>query len=707
MNLVRETTKSAASLVAAALLCCMLALIACAIVPEKAYASGSSYGFSDVRGDEWFAIDEVLGYAIDKGILKGYSNGRFGPYDSVTRGQVAVVLHRMAGELEVQSAEPFYDVDYGRYYGASINWARSAGVISGYDDGSFGPDDPVTREQLVTMLERYAREIGGLDTSVRGDELAGMLDGPSVSVWAKGSVCWAVGSKIITGFEGRVLPQGRASRCEAAKMFSVLHRDLLEGLGEIEIDQGVKVVEGAESVSTDGLRAVLAPKDASGVKTGDIVVVMPTQNDPEGSAIRVSAVDGNEIRGTRPTVGEVASTASINQRLMAVGFTPNDDVSLMGVDGSPVAMSASTKSGDIVIDLWRGEYAELGDLYGKITIRPEVMMKFDLATGTAAMTAEGTMDLDIDIEDSLSLDSSNNLLGYVTFVGPYGFSAVVEAYLVAGVDGRVSIDSTVEFKVWFDNRKPNPSLAGAEFYNQETSMEAKVSATVGAGVTATGKFLGIELADLGAEGGCKANAKLMPRTVMTCLDVKGYLYAQCSYHVLDAAFGSAVSNDCIPVLTESNSPFAFSAHYEDGSKVEKCTWDGGADINVEENGYGDIPLFEEGGGYVDRLKEPFNINAGTRFQVGKVGASMALGSSWWYLRYDCAPGTLAIMTFIDSDGSVSKVSSLNTTTFGSTNLRCEGQPVVIEVFRGRVTVTSIYGWYAPAWEKGTCQIPEA
>ena len=131
-------------------------------VPKAAAADeaqGRAYaGFEDVSPQDWYVTSGDLDYAVENGLLKGYDGdraGQFGPWDSVTRAQVATILWRVAGE-PAADAEDFSDVDYGQWYGAPIEWARSTGVVGGYGDtNEFGPDDAVTREQMAVMLSNY------------------------------------------------------------------------------------------------------------------------------------------------------------------------------------------------------------------------------------------------------------------------------------------------------------------------------------------------------------------------------------------------------------------------------------------------------------------------------------------------------------------------------------------------------------------------
>lgn len=191
----------------------------------------SDYGFVDVVPGDWYAVDDILGYAVGNGLLSGYGNGMFGPYDSVTRGQVATILWRIAGEPDA-SAALFDDVDYSQYYGEAIKWARSKGVISGYGDtNTFCPDDPVTREQLCVMLANYAEKIAHVSTATNCVALDRIAGASQVSSWAREQMGWAVDEGIISGEvtdSGTwVNPQGGAQRCAVAKMVSVFHRDVL------------------------------------------------------------------------------------------------------------------------------------------------------------------------------------------------------------------------------------------------------------------------------------------------------------------------------------------------------------------------------------------------------------------------------------------------------------------------------------------------
>ena len=192
------------------------------------------YDFFDVLYSDWFASEDILGYALEHNLMTGYGDGFFGPYDSITRGQAAVVLWRIAGQPTVSAAE-FTDVDYGVYYGSAIKWARVTGVVSGYGGtNTFGPGDFVTREQFCVMLANYAEKVAHVSTATNCVALDRIAGADQVSPWAREQMGWAVDEGIISGEATAsgtwVNPQGNTLRSTAAKMASVFHRDVL-GLG--------------------------------------------------------------------------------------------------------------------------------------------------------------------------------------------------------------------------------------------------------------------------------------------------------------------------------------------------------------------------------------------------------------------------------------------------------------------------------------------
>ena len=163
------------------------------------------------------------------GWMNGYADGvLFGAHDQITRGQVACVLFNMAGEdmnendgsyNEILGWKSFDDVNGKAYYGEAIAWAKQAGVVNGYGDGTFAPDAPVTREELACMLANYAKKVDQVNVSIEDADkvLSSMSDGSAVSDWAKGSVAWAVENGIM-GNAGFVNAFNDITRAETAAM---------------------------------------------------------------------------------------------------------------------------------------------------------------------------------------------------------------------------------------------------------------------------------------------------------------------------------------------------------------------------------------------------------------------------------------------------------------------------------------------------------
>ncbi len=175
------------------------------------HAAESSY--FDIAGDEWFV--EAVEAVTEKGIMTGLEDGIFGPYEPVTRATILTVIWRLEGSPVMSVEEPFPDAAEDWYAGAAA-WAKGTGIASGYADGTFGGRDPVTREQLACFLYRYAQ--------YKGEPLAtGALglfkDADAVSGWAEEAVRHAVGMGLLQGNDvGRLDPQGIANRAALAIM---------------------------------------------------------------------------------------------------------------------------------------------------------------------------------------------------------------------------------------------------------------------------------------------------------------------------------------------------------------------------------------------------------------------------------------------------------------------------------------------------------
>ena len=174
--------------------------------------------FTDVFEKDWFYGDVMFVY--ENGLMLGTSKTLFSPYGTATRGMMATILWRMEGSPAPKGKNSFTDVVAGKWYADAITWAAENGIFAGYGKDKFGPDDPITREQLAAIFYRYAG-YKGYDLTVKGN-LDKFKDADKVTDYAKMAMQWAVSSGLVKGKSGNLLdPQGTATRAEIATM---LHR---------------------------------------------------------------------------------------------------------------------------------------------------------------------------------------------------------------------------------------------------------------------------------------------------------------------------------------------------------------------------------------------------------------------------------------------------------------------------------------------------
>ena len=176
--------------------------------------------FSDASASAWY--HDGVHWALENGVMNGVGNGKFAPNDTTTRAQVVTMLWRLEGSPAYVGMSEFSDVDNEEWYGPAIRWASAEGIVNGYD-GKFAPNDPVTREQLVTILYRYA-QYKKLDVSVGEDtNILSYDDAFDVSEWAIPAMQWACGSGIVNGIDKNgtlmLAPSDASTRAVVATMF--------------------------------------------------------------------------------------------------------------------------------------------------------------------------------------------------------------------------------------------------------------------------------------------------------------------------------------------------------------------------------------------------------------------------------------------------------------------------------------------------------
>lgn len=577
------------------LLCLLLAIALLPVASPLASAEAaetttvsddSTCGFSDVDGTEWFANAQYLGYVVEKGLMKGYDDsGAFGPYDTITRGQVAVVLHRLAGGSHADASD-FSDVDYSEYYGNAIEWARSTGVIKGYGDtNTFGPNDPVTREQLAVMLCNYAEKVAGVDIGSDGSKLAAMPDADEVDDWGVPAVSWVMDQGIISGVvepDGAfVRPLANAQRCQFAKMASVFHRDVLKsafGAGEggtVAFKDDVLVANSAEwSASADGSSvSASASSLPGGVKVGDVVALMPTAENPSGGSVVVRSIEN----GT--AVGEPAELAQLIEQLDvsgskegAAGFEPAEGVEVVE-DISLADLEDSADLGKIKVNV---KMPESSGISGSVSLDLKPKVEYSVKGGADNLDlylgfgCESKAQAKIEVKsEKLSGDASIPLGKYSVPTSAPGVTTSITLYLVVDVKGSVSVvvsdDVTagVRYKSGWSAPKfetgSKPSMDGVELsgsYDGGVDLSYAVN------------MLGCPVVDGSFGGGASIEGKATFRpTGMVCVEAEAGPY--CSLAVGKHSW----VGDLFGLSFEKKFKGAMSkVHFENGSFVSKCTW---------------------------------------------------------------------------------------------------------------------------------------
>lgn len=175
--------------------------------------------FADVNAGDWFYRDVLFSY--EKGLMSGMDAAAFAPYANTTRAQIAVIFYRMEGSPAVEGENSFTDVVRGSgtaWFYDAVTWAQQNGIMGGYSNSSFAPNDPITREQLAAIFYRYA-QYKGYDTTQGGMAIREFDDYESISDYAMGAMAWAVNTGLVKGDSNLLYPKGTATRAEIAALF--------------------------------------------------------------------------------------------------------------------------------------------------------------------------------------------------------------------------------------------------------------------------------------------------------------------------------------------------------------------------------------------------------------------------------------------------------------------------------------------------------
>lgn len=641
--------------------------------PHTAFAAYRN--FPDVGPNDWYVVSGDFDYALDQGIFSGYENGNFGPAENVTRGMAATILWRIAGEPAAE-AEPFLDVNYDAFYGDAITWARATGVISGYENGTFGPNGAVTREQLATMLANYASKIAKITITTDHAKLNAISGANQVSVWAYDALGWCVDNDILSGMntaQGRQLqPQGTASRGQASKMFSVLHRDILDlgdsegtGINVVDIpgvdvadyrDNAVLIDDAEAQVNQDSNQATVPADEADEVEAGDIVVVDPKDLE-NGIALKVTSVtkrgDDAVIKGTTPKPeevfdklemeGETTITADDIELAQGVELVDGDVEQLASSEIDPQAIDGEVDFNTIKLKVeaskpLKDEFGNNVSLGGSITFKLRPVLSYSVDFNVFRLSKSYAL-VDLSLDPSVDISGDFDVEGKFKLFNA-GSIAAFGVYFVVEADGSISLESDmpqlgISFGVGDCDHisEPKTNQTGTTW-----EMSGGISGKLGFLAEVSLNLLDFTFFDAGVELGGKGEYQETPRTPdFTCEDVNFWFYV--SEHITGHALWTGSFEHSL--FDKKNTPLKALNHYENGELVPKCTWDpnkpDGSDGGNEETGAPDegtgildpsfegVPLPDEGYGFEPHwnqgdngraeITEPFYVDAGNKITV--------------------------------------------------------------------------------------------
>ncbi len=188
------------------------------------FADGTEVRFTDVPSTEWFA--ESVAFVRNKGLMNGMTETTFEPQRSITRGMIVTVIYRSEGSPAVSGELGFTDVKNTDYYYAPIQWAFENGIVNGYGQDIFAPNDEITREQLATILYRYAKtKRSDVIANAETADLSVFEDSDKIRTYALEAMSWAYEKGLLRGMTATTLePQGKATRAQAATIFMRLDK---------------------------------------------------------------------------------------------------------------------------------------------------------------------------------------------------------------------------------------------------------------------------------------------------------------------------------------------------------------------------------------------------------------------------------------------------------------------------------------------------
>lgn len=561
-------------------------------------------GYPDVEPTDWYVISGDFDYSIEHGIITGYDNGRYGPYDDITRGQVATILWRIADEPLSQS-KAFNDVNYDEYYGPAIRWARAEGVINGYTGtNDFGPDTPVTREQLATMLSNYASKIAGLDVS---SDLAALeaIDGANeVSDWALEAMGWAVDNGILSGDmssgTAQVNPQGTAQRCMAVKMMSVLHRDILD-LGNtpgpddpqkpsdpdtpdpdtpdnpsepapdgMDFNDDAVVIDGNEYQPIGDNSALIDADTAADIEAGDVIILSPTDDYPSGDAIKVESLtpsgENVSVSGAQPEFSEVFDALSISGSTSTViEFELEPGVEMVDEDGSISTLATVDDKFELVDKTFKiGKYGTV-DLTSSVNYHVDYFLLFmnELDVSINAK-AKFSWDYETHIDKTIKIGKAT----FATSVPGVTIDAVFSVVAAADGEAHLAVTASATAGVSYDHGDWDTEFKRSLDYEASFGGHVKLGVEPSVAID----VLSLPVVDAAAEVSGNIDGELNQRSAdFVCCDLSAWIYVGISVGEGDSLANDLGLSKTFDLVTKKNSP-KWALHTENGEIVPACTW---------------------------------------------------------------------------------------------------------------------------------------
>jgi len=481
--------------------------------------------FTDVKPEDWF-YDSVQ-YVYDNSLMNGIGKTSFDPYGTATRGMLVTILYRMEKSPAVSSSCPFADVESGSYYEKPVIWASKNGIVNGVSATEFAPNSNITREQMATILHRFAK-YKSYDTESTVS-LDSYTDAGQVGSWAEEPMKWAVGSNLITGVTETTLdPSGSANRAQVAtilmrfcnridalKAFEEKDVDDFKGYEVINLDsspdtnyavlaKGAVRADGSENVN----RLVSADEDSgvytfadidkiiSGLKPGDILYYV---NGDDYELIKVGTIElsngGAVIQAAEGEVSDYFEYVDID----------------MGLDLATGADASSAELQDT--ELGSIDFGE-GPIKGNVTLSMSLDFSFDRSSFiwnveevSTSFNADATVNatvkkdlLDIDYREDLEIPDVPVF---------YGVDLTIMPYVLLEADASVTGTFNAEAHAKIGARYANGDLLPVKESSSDASVKinGEFNSKLGIGLEMGIKILKVLSFNVNGEGGGTVDVK--------------------------------------------------------------------------------------------------------------------------------------------------------------------------------------------------------